>query len=90
MRAARNAENRAVAQLAEARRELEDKELQLGGLTGRAQVERVLSLRSRVAELEQQLTAVSAWLPLVTVVVFCLGVSGTECDDRMSLETKFD
>ncbi|KAK9811189.1 hypothetical protein WJX73_009123 [Symbiochloris irregularis] len=55
MRAARNAESRAQAQLAEARRECEEKDFQLGGLTGRAQVERVLSLRSRVAELEEQL-----------------------------------
>lgn len=58
MRAARNAESRALAQLAKAQKELEEKDLQLGGLTGRAQVERVLSLRSRVQDLEQELAAV--------------------------------
>ena len=59
MRAARNAENRALAQLAEARRELEEKDAQLGGLTGRAQIERMLALRRRTQELEQELEEVS-------------------------------
>lgn len=58
MKAARNAEGRALAQLAEARQALEDKEKQMGGLTGRAQVERVLALRRRIEELEQELQQV--------------------------------
>lgn len=59
MRAARNAEARALAQLVEARRQLEEKELQVGGITGRAQVERVLALRRRTEELERELDQVT-------------------------------
>ena len=58
LRTARNAETHALAQLAQARQDLENKDAQLGGMTGRAQIERMLTLRKRNQELEQELQAV--------------------------------